>query len=1054
MTRRVDNSLALPPRLRDHGEDTRFFDFGSLKDTSTDVQEIANSTGTTVTDLSVWSGSANPPEIIPGWCGRALQFDGEVMEGPGTTALQDLLRAGDWTAQCFYRPRVFPTGSAVQVIGYVGGDVPIAAAADNGLLEMAVLENGAFRYRHYNGTGSPVTVTTDDFLLRLYDWHHLVLTGTDDGGTITVRFYINGVEIASFSGGTLAKATGGTAANVYLGGHPDAGAGSNLLNGDICHFDIQPGVLTLKEIQAETMRADLQDVETHLDTVIRVKDPNGAWQDMTNFRGKDWLRRVDIKEDANNIVETMTVQFFREIGDMSLAPLRSDSLANLNDPNDPTSYEEFLIPGVDVECLIARLPHGIIDEDGAMMWSRFRGTILRSNPQDGNKIQIECTPHLTGKLSRLQIKNERNYGSAGGIAVETNIQSIITDAIADLHNGVANYGAITVYTPESPGWLQKEFRPKRLKALTLASNLAIQFGGEVRQIFDMNPEENRWRFTLFEPLRDREDADSVLSDRDVLSIQECDLDLSVTRQGCRVQWYDTTDQQPPPAPSFITSLNPAEWGYTVGGGGVDNDGNPLPCYIEIWNKTAIDKYKEEIFMEVSEGTSSEIDTINEGAKMCLGAVKDLKDPPLSHRIRIVPMPELRLYSTILMQANRMYSVDQRLGVQSLQLTIDTKASMTVGLRGKAARGYKRWLSVEARPGQGKPPVLDIDDVFTPESRIDQLKAFTGIRNNTVGLGGGRHYEVRNGSFETRYKGDNTEPQDWELLAGDVWGTDVLYDKTRHITGSASLKFANTLLSGNGLSQKKALEVQDYQPVEAEVVWRPEDYTFNSYRPQVFIDWYDNSGALISTSSATALPSAPTGWGLGNDIPLPDDFLKSRFRFMPPTGTKFACARLKNAGTVAKEMWVDSFNFQRGRREGELRATAGDTQIITTNVWTTLTLWSLASNIGTHAEFANNRILIDDESDYTLIANVRAEDATNQMTGIQVRFTNAGSALSLSASPEFQPNAAQSSGEARWSYRQAMDHGSTQVQVRVISPASHNITMRGGQYIVLQNPGTY
>lgn len=131
------------------------------------------------------------------------------------------------------------------------------------------------------------------------------------------------------------------------------------------------------------------------------------------------------------------------------------------------------------------------------------------------------------------------------------------------------------------------------------------------------------------------------------------------------------------------------------------------------------------FMEVVEGSSSNIDTLVEATRMADAILEDLKEPTVKMSATLPFRPWIELGDLLRLEANgEQWSIDLDLAVQSYTHSLGANGSVVtrVTLEGKPSSGWKRWFELEARPGVGN------------DTRTEQPDTPTGVVA-TSSLGG-------------------------------------------------------------------------------------------------------------------------------------------------------------------------------------------------------------------------------------------------------------------------------------------------------------------------------
>lgn len=309
-------------------------------------------------------------------------------------------------------------------------------------------------------------------------------------------------------------------------------------------------------------------------------------------------------------------------------------------------------------------------------------------------------------------------------AVEYVIQQLLNDTTVN-----SGLGAISLYTPVSPGWQIRPYRQERTRLLEALRALAIQIGWEVRYRYDAS---NLHRLTFFEPPR------IILGERSATSTGYARATGSFITDGYvtgQVVWgagftnaanngahtltnvtaleltcTGTVVEADAPGRSLtrvdlslgpthytdITRLNLvlADIRNVVTGRYVSAAGNLGSASQS--DTPSISKYNRR-YMEVSEDATSNIDTPVEMQRLVDAAVNDLSEPKAEQEVSLMLLWSVQFGDFLRFLPNEEhYDADQ--GVSVVGVThqfISGQGTTTIQTRGKAAGSYADWLRKEA-----------------------------------------------------------------------------------------------------------------------------------------------------------------------------------------------------------------------------------------------------------------------------------------------------------------------------------------------------------------------
>lgn len=186
-------------------------------------------------------------------------------------------------------------------------------------------------------------------------------------------------------------------------------------------------------------------------------------------------------------------------------------------------------------------------------------------------------------------------------------------------------------------------------------------GGTLPTSFDL---------TLYEPDRTKTDPDDVISPDLVLDHGGISVDNYTIRNKIRVVFVDAATQA---RTEIVVQDTASQARYGIR------------------------------FMEIVEGTTSNIDTLVEAQRMADAVLADLKEPLAKMRATLPFRPWIQIGDLLRFKANdEEWAVDLDLAVQSYKHRVSSKGTVVteVNVEGKPSSGWKRWFDLEARPGVG------------------------------------------------------------------------------------------------------------------------------------------------------------------------------------------------------------------------------------------------------------------------------------------------------------------------------------------------------------------
>ena len=637
---------------------------------------------------------------------------------------------------------------------------------------------------------------------------------------------------------------------------------------------------------------------------VEIKDSGGAWIDWSDYQGHDWILAWQYRESIDQPVVAIELTMIREHELLRASPLVEDSKLN----QITGSYQPIIDVGRDIKISTALVAIGEapLSGDYELM---FEGKIdeLDFGGLDGTmKVRARDQGAI---LQDTFIEDQGTYSSGTGTAVETIMQQILNDNLAS---------PPTLYVPTSPSWAIKQYIQQKEPILTALRNLAAQIGWDVRYRWDTGT--STFRLTLYEPDRTATVAQRTFTASDYLDISASTISRKGIRNVVRVVFTDSSDGM-----ARKTS--------------------------EQSDATSIAKYGRR-FMELGEASSSMIDTNAEAIIMSQAILKDLKDPDVTHTIKVP------YYWPIML--GDLYQFEQDQGLifdQAIKLAVvgyDHKyeqgsASTTMSVRGLPSAGYRRWLHVAAGPGG--PPTSDFLGVT--DARQDGKTGKTGNATTTQyhisgqgtqfassqGTNGGI---VANGDFGFQSRaesGSGWPPDSWEVTTG-TWGSsgDVWYS-TDSVGGRRSLLLRDTATAS-------VVVESDYLPVDNQTVYEgfmyyKSDSTDASNNIQVVVEFYNTIGG-IAVTTLTLLNADPGTTGFIPSIVARD------------LGAKWMRVRVIKTTSTAFNFYLDSARVHKG--PFSLRRYLTGAITLTKNGWYVIPYNTSSWDVGAPLQWDNTNFL--------------------------------------------------------------------------------------------------
>lgn len=384
-------------------------------------------------------------------------------------------------------------------------------------------------------------------------------------------------------------------------------------------------------------------------TRVQVKNGSGTWINLASLSGYNWIDSVEWDEDIDQPVAQATVTLWREVGALSLAPL--DTTSALNRLDDTVTYSPLLNLTREIKIEVATLAANATP--GAGDWVLvFHGYIDTIEwPKTESHVRV-IARDLGGKLADTFIESETAYGSGVGVAMETVIQSILTN----------NSTGVTLYTPVSPGFVITTYVQQKESVLDACRTLAQMIGWDVRYKWDSGT--SAYRFTLFEPDRTKVAIDKTFAGSFYIDVQQLTVDVAGIRNVVKCIYTDPS--------SGRTSQSAS-------------------------NAASITKYGRR-FMEIEEADDSPINSATEATELVTAAVLDLCEPKATMQIETlfwwpVEMGDLYRFSSNAIH----FDSNQDLAVVGYRHALSMNEHRTfITVRGQPCGAYVGWLERDKR----------------------------------------------------------------------------------------------------------------------------------------------------------------------------------------------------------------------------------------------------------------------------------------------------------------------------------------------------------------------
>ena len=728
-------------------------------------------------------GAIPTPALETARVGRGRSFTGAQLLGRAATAADLAFAQGEWTVSVWVRAMAMPAlpGDSLVVCALGGRDgVDGGVADDNVQFSLDLVRdpsvvpypgaNGEVRPRLFfeDGLGSDhaLLVTGVDWRRMLGRWT-LLTWRKRVGAPYTYDCLVNGRQVQSFAAQPSSSGAVVTDQRWTVGGAVDA-AGTGVargMTGGVCAWHAQRGVLSDAEVESMWRMGAGLDLPTSTHARLFVADFGGTMRDLTDpaVLGDDFLESVEFVDGIDDQCQQATATLFRESGDLSLAPLRGDSL--LNNPTLSPTYNALLEVWRACRLEVARVPCWTAPT--AADWvSRFEGRVDEVD-DGGERVQLSMRDEGC-RMAERYVDQERSYPAPGDLNTngcgptaggrETVLQRVIDD-----NGGAPAFGAFAalhVPIPTQSCMVPMQQPLPRGHLLPSLRTLAGHIGWDCRSRFD--PSAAAHRLTMFDPGRGRVDCDAVLDPRDVVKVSTGRTDASNVRNNITVTF-----------PDRLSAGVPSDQGLAN------------PNSVNVQDATSIARYDDRR-MEAIEDQSSQIDTPTEAGRMAGAILADLAYPLREVQTELAAVPELESHDLCVLRPDGLRAtLNQEAAVRQVRHAFRAgECTTTIGAQGKPAAGYNRWLSIEAGRN-GRPPIRNPGEALTGRGVGTLLPGLLDMVERSVYLGGTKFVEIKNGDFARFTRGNAFPPDAWEVTGG-AWGTNLVAVENVTLSGGRAV----------------------------------------------------------------------------------------------------------------------------------------------------------------------------------------------------------------------------------------------------------------------------
>lgn len=485
---------------------------------------------------------------------------------------------------------------------------------------------------------------------------------------------------------------------------------------------------TLSASQLEVLSKPIYSVAVR----VWICDSDGTWRDLSSLQGFNWIQAVEISDSVDQPVMTAAISLWRNVYYWSLAIQMSTSGLNQNSSG---AYAPLIDLGRKIKIETATIPEGAKPTDDD--WQNvFEGQI---DEVDWAKqiVTLNCRD-LGGVLQDLFIETKRSYGADDG---SVDSEQVIQQMLDDNGTGVT----LAILTPSN--WATKKMEQSKEPLLTAITNVALQRGWTVK--YKCNSGTGVWWLTYYEPDRTKATPDYTFSPDKYFDVSRLTLNISKIRTVVRVQYGEGGDANKLKAAEYpitgnvtgvtSTTLSDSSKTWTtnqfagfkvmiVAGLGkgqartiVSNTANQLTVATWSPNPNTTSKYAiveaadsanplylyGRRFMEITEASTSQIDTYAEAYRMVRAIYQDVSAPEAEQEISTRYFFPIEIGDLYTWKANGVhYDNDQNSAVIAYSHKLEGgQGTTTITTRGKPAGAFEAWFKRQVWPGVAMPASL-------------------------------------------------------------------------------------------------------------------------------------------------------------------------------------------------------------------------------------------------------------------------------------------------------------------------------------------------------------
>jgi len=458
---------------------------------------------------------------------------------------------------------------------------------------------------------------------------------------------------------------------------------------------------------------------------VKIPDAAGIVREYSTRNGINWIQSISYEGNTDAPIGTATVKLWREVGDFSLAPLRTASSYNADGP----SIDAGRRITIDTACVpLGTVAGAVLEEDWHTVFDGYIDTV--NWPE--NPIVIEARDLGAPLYDTWFPQSNVITPTTPDDTIQAVLQTVLDDGQLDI--------AVLLYVPvlPDPAVLLGSFRYDIENVSDALQRIAQLNGWDLR--YRWSDPDQMFRLTYKDPGRDKTEPDFVVTKSNYSKVTDLEIDRINIRNDIII-WYNDSDL-------------------------------PGMTFVRVSSPTSIDRYGRRS-MVIQEASDSPIQKADQATLMAQFAIFDIAEPYADKSVEMFYFWPLELHNLIRFQANLVHSdIPLDLSVMSYKHTIDDKgARTTFQARGKPGGHYFQWLTRRpVGPGDNPDGPPGTPPGFSGVSAVEDFASDHVVLSWVWGSGGSPTFEVftqialSDGSFTTGFvsQGPQTSPFDFDL----------------------------------------------------------------------------------------------------------------------------------------------------------------------------------------------------------------------------------------------------------------------------------------------------